>query len=195
MASGAKAPSLEARYGGAEAPPFRPGHLGEAQLVVLRRRRAPFRDWSWLRRFIVGLSAMRLRCCLPLNSVLPAKLLFLRTFRPLRGPEQCVQCALHENHASWPLGWDRGTWDVDVSRGAAACGARANCSGELDQDNGGGFQDSERDGAGTAGAAAAQRAAPGDQDLVAEIVLRAERGSVHRRGSGHAAVRIHAAAL
>jgi hypothetical protein len=139
---------------------------------------------------MVGLPAMRPRCSLPLNSVLRAKSLFLRNFRAAREPEQCVRYALNENHAQWALGWDRSTWDVPVSRGAAACGVGANCSGELDQNDGGGFQDSERDGA---GAAAAERGSQGDEAGASEIVLGIDRGLLHSRRAGHAALRIHVA--
>jgi hypothetical protein len=75
--------------------------------------------------------------------VLPAKSLSAGNFRASREPEQCVQCGLHENHAKWPMGWDRSTWDVPVSRGAATCGARTDCSGEPDQNDGGGLAGSQ----------------------------------------------------
>jgi hypothetical protein len=135
---------------------------------------------------------MRLRCCLPLNSLLPAKSLFARNFRASYGPEQCVQYTLHENHAKWPLDWDLSTCGAYVSCGTAACGARANCSGEFDQNDGGGLTDSQWGGA---GAAAAQRATQGSEAGCAEIVLGIDCGSLHSRRVGHAAVRIHVAEL
>jgi hypothetical protein len=134
----------------------------------------------------------RLRWCTPLNSVLPAKSLFLRNFRATRGPEQCVQCALHENHAKWALGRDRSTRDVPVSRGAATCGARTDCSGEPDQNDGGGLAGSQWGGAGSA---AAQRAAQGGEAGASEIILGIDRGSLHSRRVGNAAIRILAAEL
>src|SRR5580704_9437808 len=88
------------------------------------------------------------------------------------------------------MGWDRSTWDVYISRGAAACGARANCSGELDQNDGDGLADSDLDGA---GAAAAQRAAQGSEAGASEIVLGIDRGGLHSCRAGHAAIRIHVA--
>jgi|GEM_PF-6616393 hypothetical protein len=135
---------------------------------------------------------MRLRCRLPLNSLLPAKSLFARNFRASYGPEQCVQYALHENHAKWPLDWDLSTCGAYVSRGTAACGARANCSGEFDQNDGGGLRDSQRGGV---GAAAAQRATQGSEAGCAEIVSGIDCGSLHCRRVGHAAARIHVAEL
>jgi hypothetical protein len=135
---------------------------------------------------------MRSRCRLPLNSMLPARSLLARNFRPSREPEQCVQRALHENHAKWPLAWDLSTWDAHVSRSTAACSARANCSGELDENDGDGLADSQWGGV---GAAAAQRAAQGSEAGASEIVLGIDRGSLHGGRAGHAAVRIHVAEL
>jgi hypothetical protein len=135
---------------------------------------------------------MRLRCRLPLNSMLPAKSLFLRNFHASREPEQCVQCTPHENHARSELGWDCSTWDVRVSRSAAACSARANCSGELNENGGGGLADSQWCGA---SAAPARRAAQGGEAGASEIVLGIDRGSLHGGRAGHAAIRIHVAEL
>ena len=135
---------------------------------------------------------MRLRCRRPLNSLLPAKSLFARNCRASYGPEQCVQYALHENQAKWPSDWDLSTCGAYVSRGTAACGARANCSGEFDQNDGGGLTDSQWRGA---AAAAAQRATQGSEAGCTEIVLGVACGSLHSRRAGHAAIRIHVAEL
>jgi len=70
--------------------------------------------------------------------------------------------------------------------------ARANCAGELAQNDAGGFQQSQRDGA---GAAAAHRAAQNSADCAAKIIFRAERRSVRGGGPRHAAIRIPVAAL
>jgi hypothetical protein len=136
-----------------------------------------------------------LRCCIPLNSVLPAKSLFVRNVCVSRKPEECVQYALHENHASWPLGRNGSSWDFSGSRSTVACGARANYPSEFDQSAGGGCQDPHGNCANAAASAAAHRAAQGGADRVAKNVFRAERGSVHGGGARYAAIRIHVAAL
>jgi hypothetical protein len=135
---------------------------------------------------------MRSRCRLPLNSMLPAKSLLARNFPPSREPEQSVQRALHENHAKWPFDWDRSASDTYISRGAVACGAGANCSGEFDQNDGSGLADSQW---GSIGAAAAQRAAQGSEAGASEIVLGIDCGGLHSCRAGHAAIRIHVAEL
>ena len=121
-----------------------------------------------------------------------SKITFLRNVGTSCESELCVQCALHENHASWPLGRDHGTWDVYVSRGAAACGACADSAAEFGARDGGGLQNSQW---GRAGAASAERAAQGGEAGAAEIVLGIDRGSSHSRRAGHASIRIHVAGL
>jgi hypothetical protein len=104
-----------------------------------------------------------------------------------------VQCALHENHAKCPLARDRSsTWDVYIFRGAATRSARTNCSGELNQNYCGRFTDPQRN---CVGAAASQRTAQGSEAGASEIVLGTDRGSLHGRGTGHAAIRSHVAEL
>jgi hypothetical protein len=123
---------------------------------------------------------------------MPANLPSARNLQVRREPQQRVQYALHENHATCPASGDCSSWDADVSRGGAACGARADRSGESCARGDGRLEDSERR---LARAASAARVTPSGEARPAEIVLLVDRRGLHRRRPRHATICIHVVEL